>query len=388
VIEFALLFGLGFLSAALAFLLLAPAIHRRIVRYTERRLQATMPLSPQEISAQRDMARATYAAENAKASIELTRQREKATNLEVRNVTLSEEARKLLSENRELKMQVEEMSVEAADLRSKIRDEDGYILRLKQHLNEAERAMAAKGYSAETLQRRVDLVASNLDTLKIEIASRDTEIENLKYRLASIREERETLRNELKEMTHRAKEAEFQASRQEGKVAKLENRLEEEAAKNADSQTALRQRIQDIRQLTERLKAANADARNGNAVAGLQMSTADAAPAANGSAHAGEQSVVKMLSPDEMSRLREELYHQNTALSERLMKAGSADKDDALRAEIATMAAKVVALTASEEGAASPIRSLLADIPMDDGEPLPGSLAERARKMLSGEAAE
>lgn len=387
-IEFALLFGLGFLSAALAFLLLAPAIHRRIVRYTERRLQATMPLSPQEISAQRDMARATYAAENAKASIELTKQREKATNLEVRNVTLSEEARKLLSENRELKMQVEEMSVEAADLRSKIRDEDGYILRLKQHLGEAERALASKGYSAETLQRRVDLVASNLDTLKIEIASRDTEIENLKYRLASIREERETLRNELKEMTHRAKEAEFQASRQEGKVAKLENRLEEEAAKNADSQTALRQRIQDIRQLTERLKAANADARNGNAVAGLQMSGADAAPAANGSAHAGEQSVVKMLSPDEMSRLREELYHQNTALSERLMKAGSADKDDALRAEIATMAAKVVALTASEEGAASPIRSLLADIPMDDGEPLPGSLAERARKMLSGEAAE
>ncbi|MCQ2003404.1 hypothetical protein [Rhizobium sp. NRK18] len=376
------------MSAALAFLLLAPAIHRRIVRYTERRLQATMPLSPQEISAQRDMARATYAAENAKASIELTRQREKATNLEVRNVTLSEEARKLLSENRELKMQVEEMSVEAADLRSKIRDEDGYILRLKQHLGEAERALASKGYSAETLQRRVDLVASNLDTLKIEIASRDTEIENLKYRLASIREERETLRNELKEMTHRAKEAEFQASRQEGKVAKLENRLEEEAAKNADSQTALRQRIQDIRQLTERLKAANADARNGNAVAGLQMSGADATPAANGSAHAGEQSVVKMLSPDEMSRLREELYHQNTALSERLMKAGSADKDDALRAEIATMAAKVVALTASEEGAASPIRSLLADIPMDDGEPLPGSLAERARKMLSGEAAE
>lgn len=387
-IEFALLFGLGFLSAALAFLLLAPAIHRRIVRYTERRLQATMPLSPQEISAQRDMARATYAAENAKASIELTKQREKATNLEVRNVTLSEEARKLLSENRELKMQVEEMSVEAADLRSKIRDEDGYILRLKQHLGEAERALASKGYSAETLQRRVDLVASNLDTLKIEIASRDTEIENLKYRLASIREERETLRNELKEMTHRAKEAEFQASRQEGKVAKLENRLEEEAAKNADSQTALRQRIQDIRQLTERLKAANADARNGNAVAGLQMAGADAAPAANGSAHAGEQSVVKMLSPDEMSRLREELYHQNTALSERLLKAGSADKDDALRAEIATMAAKVVALTASEEGAASPIRSLLADIPMDDGEPLPGSLAERARKMLSGEAAE
>ena len=42
-IEYALLFGLGFLTAILAGLLLAPAIHRRIVKFTEDRILATMP---------------------------------------------------------------------------------------------------------------------------------------------------------------------------------------------------------------------------------------------------------------------------------------------------------------------------------------------------------
>ena len=61
-IEYALLFGLGFLTAAFLVFLVSPAVHRRIVWYTENRLKATMPLSPQEVRAQKDMARALYAA--------------------------------------------------------------------------------------------------------------------------------------------------------------------------------------------------------------------------------------------------------------------------------------------------------------------------------------
>ena len=68
VIEYALLFGLGFLSAILAGLLLAPAIHRRIVKFTEDRILATMPVSPQELRAQKDMVRAEMAVQVARAN--------------------------------------------------------------------------------------------------------------------------------------------------------------------------------------------------------------------------------------------------------------------------------------------------------------------------------
>ena len=81
VIEYALLFGLGFLAAAMIVMLIAPAIHRRVVLYTENRLKATMPLSPQEIRAQKDMVRALYAAENAKTTQELLRERELTVSL-------------------------------------------------------------------------------------------------------------------------------------------------------------------------------------------------------------------------------------------------------------------------------------------------------------------
>ena len=65
-IEYALLFALGFLAAVLVGMVFAPIVQRRIVRFAEDRLKATMPLSPQEVRAQKDAARAVYAAENAR----------------------------------------------------------------------------------------------------------------------------------------------------------------------------------------------------------------------------------------------------------------------------------------------------------------------------------
>ena len=74
-IEYALLFGLGFLTALLAGLLLAPAIHRRIVKFTEDRIIATMPVSPGELRAQKDMVRAEMAAQVARTAHDLKQER-------------------------------------------------------------------------------------------------------------------------------------------------------------------------------------------------------------------------------------------------------------------------------------------------------------------------
>ena len=63
-------------STAFLVFLIAPAVHRRVVWFTEKRLNATMPLSPQEVRAQKDMARAPFAAENAKTEQALTQEGE------------------------------------------------------------------------------------------------------------------------------------------------------------------------------------------------------------------------------------------------------------------------------------------------------------------------
>ncbi len=76
-IEYVLLFSLGFLTAVLVTVLVAPAVRRRIVYFTENRIRATVPLSAAELKAQADMVRATYAAENAKLGVAVKREREK-----------------------------------------------------------------------------------------------------------------------------------------------------------------------------------------------------------------------------------------------------------------------------------------------------------------------
>jgi len=58
-----MVFGLGFLSAGLLTLLFLPAFWRRAVRLSRRRLEMLMPLSMDEIVAERDQLRAQFAVE-------------------------------------------------------------------------------------------------------------------------------------------------------------------------------------------------------------------------------------------------------------------------------------------------------------------------------------
>ncbi|MGD9806479.1 MAG: hypothetical protein AB7E81_14780 [Hyphomicrobiaceae bacterium] len=60
-IQSGMLIALGFLAAALLGLLIAPALWRRAVRLTTRRIKTTIPLSEMEIEADRDRIRAEYA---------------------------------------------------------------------------------------------------------------------------------------------------------------------------------------------------------------------------------------------------------------------------------------------------------------------------------------
>lgn len=83
VIEQAMVFSLGFLCAGLLALLLLPAVWRRAVRLSRRRLETLTPLSMDEIVAERDLLRAQFALERrrleqAKEAVEETRARDMA----------------------------------------------------------------------------------------------------------------------------------------------------------------------------------------------------------------------------------------------------------------------------------------------------------------------
>jgi chromosome segregation ATPase len=383
VIEYALLFGLGFLAAAFLVFLVSPAVHRRIVWYTENRMRATMPLSPQEVRAQKDMVRALYAAENARTTQDLIREREKSMSLQLKHDSIARDAGHFASEISALQSQIADMSVEAAELRSRLRKDENYISQLKTSLHIAEQAGSAKEGELDALRIRLNKIVEQTDNLKIDMAARETEIESLNFKSSALRTERDELRQDVTLLQKRAKDAEQKLTQQEHMVIRLEDRTQRDKASIADKETLLGRRQQEVTKLKEQVKAANADLRKANralraaGLAPLALIPAVEKPAAE------DAQMSELDTAAVAARLAEEVRARSAAVSEEILSARlNSSGDGAIRAEIATIAADMVALTAINEGQASPIRALLPDsTEAKDGERI--DLAQRAATILS-----
>nr|WP_255647571.1 hypothetical protein [Ensifer sp. IC4062] len=365
--------------------MIAPAIQRRIVRFAEDRLKATMPLSPQEVRAQRDAVRATYAAENAKVQQALRRERDKSVTLMLQNENTLREARRLAGENADLQAQLADMNVAAADMRSTVRQLEQRLEQMKATFETSEKDNGTKSDTIRTLNGKVDKHTADIDNLRIDLAARETEIEHLKSRLAALHDERQALRGDLKAENARAREMELRLSKDEARIRQLEAAVARDAAINAQRENALARRAEEIEKLKARLKELNHEMREASKVlraAGISVpKKAAAADATHGKS--AERHAKAMRDPD-TPRLSQDLRNRATALSERLINAKSAAHDEALRQEIADIAAGMIALTAANEGKASPIRSLLGG-EETDATPTRKSLASRAKEILPPE---
>lgn len=390
-IEFALLFALGFLTAAILGLLAAPVVHRRIVRFAEDRLKATMPLSPQEVRAQKDAARAGYAAENARISQTLKRERDKSVALLLENGVALKEVQHLAGENADLNAQIADMNVEAADLRSAARQRELDIERLKATLAELERDSSQKSAEISLLNHQLDSVSANADSLKIDVAAFGTEAENLKTRIAGLRDEREQLRNELKAESIRARELEARLARDDLRIRQFEAKLAREMAVNADKDNFLERRAAEIGRLKTKLKDTTAELRDAIRTiraAGIALPSPKekAEPVADSPAAKDLRPEMLETPPvtGDQTAPSEQARDRAAALAEQLIHSKTTAQDDAFRDEIAGIAATMVAMTAKREGDISPIPSLLAAENATPGEAAT-SLAGRARALLSPE---
>ncbi|MDS7597856.1 hypothetical protein [Agrobacterium tumefaciens] len=390
-IEYAILFGLGFLTATLLALLIAPAIHRRIVAYTENRLRATMPISPQEVRAQKDMARALYAAENARVKQELDTEREKNTSLRLANEAASSDAYRLGEQNRNLLVKFEELTLEIGELRSALDASEANAARLQSALSEQLEAATSRATQMSELTRRLTSLTRELDDSKVLAATRDLEAEQARQSASRIRKEGETAARELKDVSDRNREAMTAVARESRKVTRLEEKLAAEIAKNADLDTALTMRTQEVARLKEQLAATggksndmvirlpNPAGRQQPAVEPEKPQVADVAsdpvpPVSNAAAEPAVQ-----LQPDALAQQIEDIRNQGTALTERLLNVRGTSNDEAIRREIARIAAQMIALTAAQEGETSPIPVLLAKSEGNSGR---DSLAKRAAALM------
>jgi peptidoglycan hydrolase CwlO-like protein len=439
VIEFVLLFGLGFLAAALVALIVAPVIQRRVVTLTERRIRASVPLSAAEIRAEKDMARAAYAADNARLSTDLKQNREALTEATAHGMRLSNELVAIRAEKLAAEQSLEERDASIRELNAKIHKSDGEIANLTGNLAAAIRLAEVRKQEIAAKEDKINHLGAEIEELRIDIATLDTEAENFKAQISELRDERRSLRDSLKATEEANHDLAFRLKREEGRLAEAEAKLAKTITALTDRENALERRVAEMerfkeknRVLSEELKAAKRErtAVEMNRVKAPAPAPAPTRPQAQPQAQAqtlsAKQPPVSNVTPmpervpepapgprpepkperrpveletkpetvdpghdqepeskfsegEKIDRLRA----RQAALTERLMKSGNGKNDAALRREIATVAAMMVDLTAGREGKDSPILKILAgsedlNRPENSGP----SLAARARHFI------
>lgn len=390
-IEYGLLFGLGFLTAVIAALLVAPAIHRRIVAYTENRIMTTLPINREELRAQKDMVRAEMAAAMARTSHDLRVEREKLTAASISRDEAAAEAARLYGHSSDLAQTIEAMKVEAAEMRAELRNEELALIKARE-------ALALSDHAAKMTQARVDellhkthRLGVEIDNLKIELAGRDTEIEGLRLRVNGLRDERETLRDDLKSMTSRAKDAELRLAREESKTRRLEEKLNEEVSSSIDKDTVLERRMGEIAKLRNRLKQPSDDAAPVAMPFVERTILIDKTERRSRTPLAAEKSAaptvgkrqrpsIQVIDARAAADMSEDVKASSQRAAEALMSLDPAG-DEAMRQEIAGIAAKMIAIVGQAEGADSPVRAIIPPTPAPN-EHNRLSLGNRARGEL------
>lgn len=209
-VEYALIFTLGICVAGLVWLILLPAFWRRAVRITTERLERQLPISADDIFAERDRIRAAHAVSEARKDQEI--ERAKAGLVAARSETgerLKAEALLQLTLAAE-RRRIAALETDMAAQRVEIETREARIIDLVASRDEALTTIAALEAQRETLTARlnttIDLAESRrlaLDEARV-IAerAREAHLEEAR-RSAQLRQELQARQVELRELERR-----------------------------------------------------------------------------------------------------------------------------------------------------------------------------------------
>lgn len=369
-IQTTLIFILGFLSAAFLALMVAPAIWRRAVALTRRRVEASVPLTIDEIQADKDRLRAEFAMASRRLEMNVRSLKEQVSEQAVEITRCREDIKRLNEEVADRDTAIAELEADAAALRAELDEREALIERLEESLADRERQLEERGLEIERLGRMYDEASFNASSRQIEIVAQEAKLEKLGSDLSALRAERKETDARMLEIAAES-QASHEALRIERKKnAGLDRKLETLMSSLSDREEKLERRERELQRLRERLKKAG-------------EGEADAPDPANEDEPADGEKASGRSKADRqrMERMLATLRRENKSLRDDLERAGAADGSEnaVLRERIGELAADVVNLTAMLDGPDSPIRAILADAePAAEGTV---SLADRIRAL-------
>jgi chromosome segregation ATPase len=413
VIQSILFFTLGFLCAGFLALMIAPAIWRRAVALTRRRIEASVPLSLTDIQADKDRIRAEFAMSTRRLEMSIKGFKEKAAAQVVEINRNREELKRLAAERDARNQAISGAEAREGELRTELRQREDQLQKLSERLVEIEQTLQERALELDKLGRLYDEATLTSSNRQIELVVRETEVEKLAGDLQLLRGQRKDVDRRMQEVTAESKAARDALKAERKKVTELEKKLERMLTTLTDREEKLDRRERELARLREQLKGRSGAGEEAEGklveaekekveleadVAGLTLQLSTLLSGAKGS---DVEKAVATLSADR-DRLQARLTaltRENKKLKSDLAAHERAKADDwgderrgnaLLREQINDLAAEVVTLTAALDGPQSPINKLLADAPAQVQEGSPEkitSLADRVRALQKAASA-
>ncbi|TPI22905.1 hypothetical protein FJW08_30985 [Mesorhizobium sp. B3-2-1] len=382
-VQSVLFFALGFLCAGFLALMVAPAVWRRAVALTRRRIEASIPLTRAEIQADKDRIRAEYAMSTRRLEINVKTLREKVAEQLV-EINRGREALKGLAVERAGKDHaLAELGAKSEALRQ--REEE--LHQLSERLKETERKLERRALDLEKLEHMYDDASFASSSRQIELVARESELQKLASDISLLRGQRKEADRRSQEIAAESKAARDGLKAEKKRAAELDKKVERLLATLADREDKLDRREKELARLREKAKA-----EDGASALRLVGKPDEAGRHDEADKRDDMDRAIAKLDGD-----RERLEARLTALAREnkrlkadlgaVASSGLANGNGAaLREQMNELAAEVVHLTAKLEGPDSPIAKALAAPQDNRSAGHDRSLADRVRALQKAEA--
>jgi chromosome segregation ATPase len=385
-VQSVLFFVLGFLCAGFLALMIAPAIWRRAVMLTRKRVEGSMPLTLAEIQADKDRIRAEFAMSTRRLEMSVKSLREKSAEQLVEISRGREALKGLAVERKDKKQALSELEAMGEELRQR---KDQLEL-LSDRLAQTERALEKRALELEKLERMYDDASFSSSSRQIELVARESELQKLASDISVLRGQRKEADRRQQEIAAENKAARDALKAEKKRTGELDKKVERLLATLADREDKLDRREKEIARLRGKSKSESVENASAVRLVGVQGSQADAAVEGDDI----EKAITKLDSDWERLEARlTALASENRKLKTDLAAFETSKSEDgndarrasaALREQMSDLAAQVVALTAKLDGPESPIAKVLA-APKQPGSG-ERSLADRVRALQKAES--
>lgn len=404
-IQTILFFILGFLSAGFLALLVAPSIWRRAVTLTRKRVEASVPLSLDEIQADKDRMRAEFAMSTRRLEMSVKQFRDKATQQIVEINRNREDLKRIAGERDSKNDMVAELEARAAELRTELKEREKDLQRTNERLAAQERLAEERAFEIEKIGRMYEDASFSASTRQIEMVAQESKLDELSGSTAKLRGERKEADRRIRELVEETKVLRQSLRAESKKVGGLEAKIDRLQKSLDEREEAMAQQQGDVARLREQMAEGDRDRSSSEDEAGtlrercaaLEAELAERADEmAKLVSSAGQADVDVALARLNADKARLEdrlavLTKENKRLRgkmDTLEKTASEDwseerrANSLLREQINDLAAEVVHMASMLDRDDSPIRkALAAPGPEGLGNPAVVSLADRVRAL-------